>query len=48
MEYDVYKYIYKEDIKAFAKDNCALTRSAKKLYLLVLGKCAESLREKMK
>ena len=34
---EVDKYIYKEDAKACAKDNCALTRSAKKLYSLVLG-----------
>ena len=42
------KDIYKEDIKAYNKENCALTRSAKKLYSLVLGKCIESLRAKMK
>ena len=42
------KYIYKEDVKAYAKDNCALTSSAKKLYSLVLGQCTESLRAKTK
>ena len=48
MAYDMDKDIYKEDIKSFAKDNRALTRSAKKLYTLVLGQFTESLRAKMK
>ena len=34
---DVDKYIYKEDVKAYAKDNRALTRNVKKLYSLALG-----------
>ena len=45
---NVDKDIYKEDVKAYTKDNRVLTRSAKKLYSLVLGKCTESLRAKMK
>ena len=42
------KDIYREDVKAYTKYNRALTRSAKKLYSLVLGQCTESLRAKMK
>ena len=42
------KDIYRENIKAYTKYNRALTRSAKKLYSLVLGQCTESLRAKMK
>ena len=42
------KDIYREDVKAYAKDNRALTRSAKKLYSLVLGQCTKSLRTEMK
>ena len=42
------KEIYKEDAKAYAKENRVLTRSAKKLYPLVLGQCTESLGEKTK
>ena len=45
---DVDKDIYKEYVNAYANENCALTRSAKKLYSLVLGQCTESLRAKMK
>ena len=45
---DVDKDIYKEGVKAYTKDNCVLTRSAKNVYSLVLGKCTESLRAKMK
>ena len=45
---DVDKYIYKEDAKAYAKDNRELTRSSKKLYSLVLGQCIESLRANIK
>ena len=42
------KDINREDFKSYAKDNRALTRSAKKLHSLVLGQCTESLRAKMK
>ena len=45
---DVDKYIYKEDVKAYAKDNRLLTRSAQKLYSLVLGQYTESLHAKIK
>ena len=45
---DIDKDIYKEDVKSYANDNRALTRSAKKLYSRVLGQCTESLRTKMK
>ena len=31
------KYIYREEVKAYAKYNRALTRISKKLYSLVLG-----------
>ena len=48
MPYGVDKDIYREDIKAYSKDNRALSRSAKKLYSLVLGKCTESPRAKIK
>ena len=34
---DVYKHTFREDIKSIYKEKCALTRSAKKLYSLVLG-----------
>ena len=42
------KYIYREDIKEYAKEKRALTKSAKNLYSLILGQCTESLRAKMK
>ena len=45
---DVDKYIYREDIKAHVKDKFDLTKSAKKIYPLVLGQCTESLRAKIK
>ena len=48
MEDDVDKYVYKEDVKAYTNENRALTRSAKKLYSLVLGQCTESMRAKTK
>ena len=48
MRDNVDKDIYKEDVKSYANDNRALTRSAKKLYSRVLGQCTESLRTKMK
>ena len=48
MEDDVDKDIVKEDVMAYGKDNRELTRSAKKLYSIVLGQYTESLREKMK
>ena len=35
----VYKEIYKGYVKAYIKENHALTRSAKTLYSLVLGHC---------
>ena len=44
---DVGKHIYKEDLKAYAKDNRVLTSSVKQLYSLVLGQCTESLRAKI-
>ena len=44
----VEKDIYIEDFKAYSKYKRALTRSAKKLYSLVLGQCTESMRAKMK
>ena len=42
------KDIYREDIKAYARDKCVITNSAKNLYSLVLGQCTESLCAKMK
>ena len=45
---DVNKDVYIEDVKEYAKDKCALTKSAKNIYSLVLGQCTESLRAKMK
>ena len=39
---EVEKYINKEDIKTYAKDNYYLTRSAKKIYSLVLRKFTKS------
>ena len=45
---NVDKDIYREDFKAYKKDNRALARSTKKLYSLVLGQCTESLRAKIK
>ena len=48
MAYDVDKYIYREDTKVYAKDNRALTMSAKTLYSLILGQCTESLHAKIK
>ena len=33
---NIEKDIYKEDVNAYAKDNRALTRSAKKLYSLFI------------
>ena len=48
MSDDVDRDIYREDVKAYVKDNRALTRSSKKLYLLFLGQCTEILRSKMK
>ena len=42
------KDIYREDIKEYAKENCALIKSAKMLYSLVLGQCTESLHAKIK
>ena len=48
MSDDVDKDFYREDVKSYAKDNHALTRSAKKLYSLVLGQCIGILRVKMK
>ena len=45
---DVNKDVYIEDVKEYARDNCALTRSYKNLYSLVLGQCNEILRAKMK
>ena len=45
---DVDKDINQEDVKEYPKDNRALTRSAQKLYSLVLGKCTKILRAKMK
>ena len=48
MEDDVDKDVYREDVKAYVKENCALAKSAKKLYSLVLGHFTEILREKMK
>ena len=48
MSDDADKDIYKEDIKEYSKDNCELTRSANKLYSLVLGQCTKSLHAKMK
>ena len=44
---NVDKDIYREDVKAYVKDNRVLTRSSKKLYSLVLGQCTESLRAKI-
>ena len=43
-----HKDIYIEDVKAYAKDNRVLTRSAKKLYSLVIGQFTEILLAKMK
>ena len=48
MKDDVDKDIYREDIKAYAKDKRALTNSAQNLCSLVLGQCAEILCVKMK
>ena len=48
MSDDVDKYMYKKDVKTYAKYNHALTRSDKKLYSLVLVQCTKSLRAKMK
>ena len=45
---NVEKYISKEDIKEYAMNNRVLTRSAKKLYSLVLGQCTKGLHAKMK
>ena len=45
---DVDKDIYIEYIKTYAKVKCVLTKSAKKLYSLVLGQCTESMRAKIK
>ena len=45
---DVEKDIYREDINAYVKYKRALTKSAKKLYSLVLGQFTESLCAKMK
>ena len=48
MSENVDKYIYKEDVKAYAKYNCALHRSSKRLNSLVLEQCTKSLCAKMK
>ena len=48
MEDGVEKEIYIEDVNVYAKENSALTRSTEKLYSIVLGKCTEILRAKMK
>ena len=40
---NVDKDIYREDIKAYANYKGALTKSAKKIYSLVLGQCTESM-----
>ena len=45
---NVDKDIYREDVKAYAKDKRALTKSTKELYSLVLGQCTDSMRAKMK
>ena len=45
---NVDKDIYREDIKAYAKDKFGLTKSAKMLYSLVLGQCTEILHSKIK
>ena len=45
---DVDKDIYREDIKAYAKDKRALTNSAKNICSLVLGQCTEIMCAKMK
>ena len=42
------KDVYIKDVKEYMKDNSTLTRSARKLYLLVVVKCTESLRAKIK
>ena len=47
MEDDMDKYIYREDIKTFAKDKRALTKSDKNLYSLVLGHCTGSQRSQI-
>ena len=44
---NVDKDVYIKDVKVYMKDNSTLTRSARKLYLLVLVKCTESLRAKI-
>ena len=43
---DVDKDIYRYDVKAYEKDKCAITKSDKNIYSLVLGHCTESLRTK--
>ena len=48
ISYDTEKNIYMEDTKAYAKYNRVLTRSAKKLYLIVLVHCTKILCAKMK
>ena len=45
---DADKDIYRYDVKAYEKDKCAITKSDKNIYSLVLGHCTESLRTKMK
>ena len=45
---DVEKDIYREYVKAHEKEKCALTKSAKNIYSLVLVQCTESLGAKMK
>ena len=44
---DVDKDIYKEDIKAYTKENHALTRSVKIFYSLVLDQFTKIMRTKM-
>ena len=48
IEDEMDKDIYIEDVNAFVKYNRVLTRSSKNLYSLVLGRCTEILRAKMK
>ena len=45
---EVDNYIYKEYVKTYAKENRAITRSANKIYSLVLGQYTEILHAKMK
>ena len=45
---DVEKDIYREDVKEYVKYKCALSKSSKRIYSLVLGQCTESLQAKMK